>query len=135
MINPAAASGEDNTPTIGIEGVAAGDSVMVFTDSGCETSADISGVTTLEGGSVEVNIGLWSPLNPGSYTFYAQAIRNGIASACSHASVSYQVLESTGPRPPSALSMINPAASSGVNAVPIVRVEGVDAGDLVLIFF
>ena len=74
-----------------------------------------------------------SPLDPGSYTFYARADRNGILSECSSASVDYEFLAG-GPSAPSALSMSNPAAGSGVNAIPRVRVEGVNVGDLVLIF-
>ncbi len=133
MANPAAASGEDTTPTVLLEGVAIGDSVALFTDSNCQTSVDISGETR-KGDNLEVSIGPWSPLAPGSYTFYAKASRNGVLSECSSASASYEVLESSGPRPPSALAMSNPAAASGINAIPMVRIEGVDAGDLVLLF-
>ncbi len=87
-ISPAAAIGNDSTPTLRVSGVTIGDAVSIHRDSSCTTptlyaSGTASGGTITFDGSV--------PLSEGSYTFYAKATDPaGNASACSSASVAYQ---------------------------------------------
>ena len=133
LSSPAGSPGDSATPVIIVDGVNAGDTIMLFTNPSCGTSVDALGINVAQGNSVDVGVSFLSPLEPGSYTFYARADRNGVLSECSSASVDYEFLAG-GPSAPSALSMSNPAAGSGVNAIPRVRVEGVNTGDLVLIF-
>lgn len=70
-------------PTITVSGVKSGDTIKLYSDSGCSTevgSAIASGTT--------VNITTSSSLVPASYTFYANATGTN-TSSCSSANVSY----------------------------------------------
>lgn len=79
--------GVDQTPTLSVSGVASGDTVSIYTDSGCSSSV---GSATASGSSVEVTVQSSSKLtSTGSYTYYASANRSGIESACSSVSITY----------------------------------------------
>lgn len=72
------------TPTIRVGGVKNGDTVKLFTDSGCTTQV-ASGVAT--GSTIDLTT---SALAVGGYTFYANATNSiPAASACSISSVAY----------------------------------------------
>lgn len=90
MINPTNSSDYDSTPTIKVFGVANGDTVKVYTDSGCTTQV-ASALAT--GTSVEMTT---SALTAGINTFYTNSTNVIGTSACSAALIAYEYL---GPSP------------------------------------
>ncbi len=134
MQNPASSTGTELRPTIRVEGVAVGDVVYLYSNANCDDSGLLaSGVA--QGAVVDIQLDI--PLAPGEHTIYANRVGDqgvGASSDCSAASVTYTLQAGSGPAAPSALSMQNPAANSGVNAAPTVRVEGVEPGNVVLLF-
>ena len=137
-----------------MSGIGSGHVAILYTDSDCRKFAGF-GMSS----GTEADVTLESPLELGSYTFYARAgrplgsdVEEGISvSACSSTSVDYQVVETvpvpveepepapevkeeTVPDAPSALSLSSPASSPGESATPIIRVEGVSTGDTIMLF-
>ena len=90
LLEPSTASHQDNTPKVRIEGVMAGDTIRVYTDSLCKKYASYP-VRSI-GTTVEVDI--W-PLEEGtSHQFYVQYGRaNAHRSDCWSSGLNYEVLE------------------------------------------
>jgi hypothetical protein len=127
--SPASSPGNDNTPTITIDGLAATNSVEMFTDAGCTASV---GSGTSAGASH--NITSSALATDGTYDFYAkQADPAGNFSVCSSAKVTY-VLDRVAPSAPSAVTLNSPATSPGNDTTPELTVSGVASGDAVEIF-
>ncbi|MGZ3775551.1 MAG: Lcl domain-containing protein [Pseudobdellovibrionaceae bacterium] len=97
LSNPSTSPGNNTTPTLSVSGVGVGDSVAIYTDSGCATAA--KGTATVSSGSTVTVTS--SVLTAASYTFYAKRTNSaGTASDCSTANASY-VLDLTAPTSPS----------------------------------
>ena len=88
LIKPKKDRSRKRRPLIEIRGVQTSDIVRIFIDNQC--TQKVGAGTVLKRGSVRIRS---NKLNPGSYTFYANTTRNGVASDCSAASVNYEVLE------------------------------------------
>ena len=126
----------DSTPTIRVSGVEEGATVILYSDSSCDTAMS-DGVQVADSGSA-VSITSHS-LGDGSQDmtadfFAAQTDRAGNESACSSVSVSY-VLYVTALAMPSALILESPSTSPGINPTPTIKVSGVEEGASVTLFF
>ncbi|MCK5073707.1 MAG: hypothetical protein KAQ98_09795, partial [Bacteriovoracaceae bacterium] len=87
LIDPATTPRNDPTPEIQVNGVISGDTIGLYSDSGCVTSVG-TGVST--GTTISITT---SELENGSYKFYADSTDPvGNTSVCSTASVSYRVI-------------------------------------------
>jgi hypothetical protein len=85
LTTPASSPGFDTTPTITVSGVKSGDTIKLFTNSGCSTEV---GSAVSSGTTIEITT---STLAAASYTFYANATGGGGTSSCSTANVSYTI--------------------------------------------
>jgi alpha-tubulin suppressor-like RCC1 family protein len=93
LLNPVSSPGTVSMPTIEVSGVAAGQSVKLFSNAGCTTQV---GFATAVG--VTVTITTSSGLTVGSHTFYANSTDPaGNASSCSGANVTYSYTGSATP--------------------------------------
>lgn len=125
LVSPAS-PGNSGTPVIRVSGVKSGDTVKLFTDSGCSTEV-ASGVAT--GPTIDLTT---SNLALGTYSIYAKAINpSNASSVCSTTSASYQVIA---PAMPGALSLVTPGASPSFSRTPVIRVSGVSSGHVVKLF-
>lgn len=87
LSSPSSSPGFDTTPTIRVGGVSSGDTALLFTDSACTTNV---GSAVSSSSFVDVTT---SALANGSYQFYARTTdASGNSSACSSATVAYQLL-------------------------------------------
>ena len=79
--------GSDTTPAVKVSGIAPGDLVEVYIDSGCSSSA--ASAVRIDGISGEITV---DALSVGTHTFYANATdAAGNVSGCSTTGVSYEV--------------------------------------------
>ena len=108
---PSSSPGNVTTPEITISGVTSGNTVKLFTDSGCTAQV---GSAVAGGASVDITVG--APLSEGGYTFYANQ-EDGYtnSSLCSTASVSYD-LDSSAPNPATVLNLASSYAPSSATA-------------------
>ncbi len=83
LVLPVSSPGNNATPVIRVGGVASGDTVSLFTDSGCTQSVASQ---TAAGTTIDLTAAI---LTEGAYTFYANTEQGGITSVCSTASVNY----------------------------------------------
>jgi alpha-tubulin suppressor-like RCC1 family protein len=84
--NPTSSPGTIANPSIQIAGVSAGDTVALYSQADCLSTALSSGVS----GGTAVVLTLAAPLTIGTYSFYARSSDlSGNLSACSSASVTY----------------------------------------------
>lgn len=125
---PSTSPSNVTTPSITISGVTVGDSIGLYSDSGCTV---LKGQLTAGGSS----IGITSfTLAEGSYNFYAKATDPaGNASSCSTATVSY-VVDVTPPAAPSSLALGTPVTSPGNYVNPPIVVSTVATGDTVKVY-
>ena len=84
LTSPNSSTNFDETPIITIVGVKSGDTIKLFTDSGCSTQTGNSTVAT--GTTVAITT---SVLVEGTYDFYANSTGASGTSSCSGATVSY----------------------------------------------
>ncbi len=128
LFDPATSPSGDATPIIQVTGVANGDTVYLFTDSSCTS---LVGTVTATGTVANVQS---ASLAEGSYTFYAKRDNASTSpSACSTASVAYQVIF-TPPSAPTSLALVNPNVSPSNDPTPLIRVNGVEVGATVRVF-
>ena len=85
LTTPASSPGVDTTPTITVSGVKSGDTIKLFTNSGCSTEV---GSAVSAGTTIAITT---STLVAASYTFYANAAGSAGTSSCSTANVSYTI--------------------------------------------
>lgn len=85
LVTPSSGPSFSRTPTIRVSGVASGQTIKLFSNSGC-TLEVASGSAT--GTTIDLTT---STLSPGAHTLYARSI-DGSASPCSTSNVSYTVL-------------------------------------------
>jgi hypothetical protein len=83
LTTPASSPGNVADPIVTVQGVAAGDTVTLYRDSGCATQV---GIATSIGTSVDITA---VSLSPDSYTFYARRTNGATSSTCSTANVTY----------------------------------------------
>ena len=125
----------DSTPTIRVSGVEEGATVILYSDSSCDTAMS-DGVQVADSGSA-VSITSHS-LGDGSQDmtadfFAAQTDRAGNESACSSVSVSY-VLDVTAPAMPSTLILESPSTSPNTDPTPTLKVSGIEEGASVTLY-
>ncbi len=85
--SPASSPSTDDTPTIRVGGVAAGDIVTIYTSSSCTVGA-AQGTENASGTTVDITS---AAVALGTHTYYARSVdAAGNASACSTANVAYQ---------------------------------------------
>lgn len=86
LVTPASSPNNDTAPTIQVSGVTSGNTVELYSDSACSS-------LVATGTAADITIHLTpSALSDAIYNFYAKAIDNaGNTSACSSATISYQV--------------------------------------------
>jgi hypothetical protein len=104
LTTPASSPGNLADPIVTVQGVAAGDTVTLYRDSGCATQV---GSATSIGSSVDITA---VSLSPDSYTFYAKRTNGAASSVCSTANLAY-LLDTTLPS-----VTISSATSTYVNA-------------------
>ena len=109
-------------PELLVSGVERGDWVTLYRDSRCMEEI---GSATSEGAEVEIMAG---DLPLGEHRFHARTERNGIRSHCSSAHAHHKHL----PAAPHSLSV--PEGLRGRNPTPIIRMEGVQQGDIVKVY-
>lgn len=127
--SPTISPSNDSTPTILVSGVNAGNTIKLFTDSGCSTQVASS---TATGTAIHLTS---SVLTEAVYDFYALQSNGGVDSPCSTATVEYEYSESvTIPDPPTSLALSSPSFSPDVDTTPTITVNGVDSGDTVKLF-
>ncbi len=91
LSSPTSSPGLDKNPSLTVAGITPGHTAYLYTGSNC---ANLVGNTTLASGSSDSSVIITSSdLATGAHTFYAKAKNpQGYYSACSSASVSYEVL-------------------------------------------
>ncbi|MFZ8934892.1 MAG: hypothetical protein ACO2ZP_13445, partial [Bacteriovoracaceae bacterium] len=122
LVNPAITPGNIDTPTLRVSGVNSDDTVRIFSDSSC-TNVVAQAITQSSSVDIVVNA-----LDPGSYTFWANAEDPlGNIGTCSSSNISY-FLDLTPPGTPSLTSQV-------VNAdKATITVDNVSAGDRVELY-
>ena len=133
--SPSTSPNTDPTPTIRVSGVEEGATVILYSDSSCDTAMS-DGVQVADSGSA-VSITSHS-LGDGSQDmtadfFAAQTDRAGNESACSSVSVSY-VLDVTAPAMPSTLILESPSTSPNTDPTPTLKVSGIEEGASVTLY-
>jgi proprotein convertase subtilisin/kexin type 2 len=124
---PSVSPSGDTSPTITINGVESGATVVLYKDSLC-----VSQIGSAVSSTTSVNI-IGALTESGSYSFYAkQTDQFGNISACSNSFVNYTLVVNGST--PTNISMIEPAASSGSDITPTVRVDGVTVGAVVYVY-
>ena len=88
LVTPGSSPGLDSTPTISVGGVVSGNTVRLFSDSGCATPEIGSAVS--DGTSVNITVNF--ALSVSSHTIYANATNAIGTSPCSSLSVSYTLV-------------------------------------------
>ena len=118
---------KDNTPSIEVGGTN-GDTIELFTNSGCTQSV---GSTTVSSGKASITT---SPLgSDGSYSFYAKATDlAGNSSNCSSNKLDYQ-LDTTAPAVPTSIAFVSGLSSPGNDNTPSIEVTGTN-GDTIELF-
>jgi hypothetical protein len=107
LITPATTPGYITTPTIRVDGVKAGDTIRLFSNSDCSTEI---GLEVAAGDSVDITA---SALAAGPYTFYANSTNDqNNTSSCSTATVTYQLNGC-----PVGYSWVPPNSTLGVNSL------------------
>ena len=124
LLSPSSSPDDDSTPTITVNGVISGQTVRLFSNSGCSTQVGSASAT---GGTVDITT---SSLSPNSYTFYANTTENSQASSCSNVGIAYALL----PTAPTGLSLNSPSSSPDTDKTPIIRVSGVTSGQTVELY-
>jgi hypothetical protein len=125
LVSPSSPSYSVN-PIIRVGGVKADDVVKLYSDSSCTAQVALG---TANGTTIDLTT---SNLSVGTYAFYATAVNAAnVASPCSTASASYQVIS---PSMPSALALVTPTASPSFSQTPTIRVSGVTNGHVVKLF-
>jgi hypothetical protein len=126
--SPATSPNNDATPTINISGLANGNDVGLFTDSGCSSQ-----VATGTSSGANHNL-TSSSLGDSTHNFYANSTDPaGNTSACSSATVQY-VLDTAAPAKPSGIAFKSPASSPSNDTTPEFTISGVISGDTVRLF-
>jgi formylglycine-generating enzyme required for sulfatase activity len=118
LVNPLMSPGISEMPTIRVSGVKSGDTVKLFTDSGC-TAEIASGLST--GTSIDL---LTSTLSIGTHTIYANSINPGFASSsCTVSSLTYERINcGTG------YILVEGNSLFGTNAFCVMQFEAKDVG-------
>jgi alpha-tubulin suppressor-like RCC1 family protein len=120
-------------PKITVKGVAAGDTVNLYSDN-CVT---LVASDTVAEGATSVTIESSSIPAGTNFSFHAKRTNSaGNTSQCSTNYVNYKLINTTAPNIPSGLTLINPASTlvpSKVN-IPTVQVSGVVEGDIVTLY-
>lgn len=128
LFSPSSSPSQDATPTIRVSGITSGDTIKLFSGSGCSTQI-ASGVA----GSTQIDL-TTSSLSEGTYQIYLELIQpNTATTGCVNSSLSYTV-DQTAPAVPSALALQTPSSSPDDDNTPTIRVSGVESGDVVKLF-
>ena len=128
LVSPNKSPASDDTPSIHIDGLVAGDTVSLFTDALCESKV-------AEESAAGADHTLTPPtLTEGTYTFYAQSKDEaGNISDCSSQSITY-TLDKTSPSAPTSILLKSPINSPGNLDTPEFTISDVSLGDTIKIF-
>jgi formylglycine-generating enzyme required for sulfatase activity len=87
LTSPAGSPDFQDYIVVEVDGVKAGDTVKLFSDSSCSTEIGSATVSTDDGSSVSITS---TTLTAGNYSIYANATDPGGSSGCSSVSISYE---------------------------------------------
>lgn len=127
LITPASSPGSDDTPTIMLTGVLAGETSHIYIDAGCSLSY---GSALASGTTVNITT---SQLAPGVSQFYTNSTNSAGTGTCSAALLSYDYI-GVMPTNVSSLTLSNPATSPNYVSTPTFLASGVNNGDTVSLY-
>ncbi len=127
LVTPATSPNFVATPTVMVSGVVSGETIKIYTDSGCNS---LVGSRAASGPTVSITL---QALSVGTYSLYTKSTNNFETSSCSEALLTYGYL-GISPKTATGMTMLVPGSSPGSDATPVIRLSGLLNGETANIY-